>query len=63
MQIVQRMGSVARGRNAAPLYVYAGHDTTIMPVLATLGIKLRDWPPYLSNVVSVDGVSIMFAPG
>ena len=63
MQIVQRMGSVAGGRSAAPLYVYAGHDTTIMPILATLGIQLRDWPPYLSNMVSADGPEPVSAPG
>ena len=51
VQIVQKMGAVAQGASAAPLHVYCGHDTTIMPILATLGIKLRDWPPYLSHVV------------
>ena len=51
VQIVQKMGAVARGASAAPLHIYCGHDTTIMPILATLGIKLRDWPPYLSHVV------------
>lgn len=57
------MGSVAGGRNAAPLYVYTGHDTTIMPMLATLGIQLHDWPPYLSNVVSANGPKLVSAPG
>ena len=46
------MSATADGASLAPLYVYCGHDTTIMPILATLGIQLRDWPPYLSNVVS-----------
>lgn len=52
LQVTQRMSAVAEGAVAAPLYVYCGHDTTIMPILATLGIQLRDWPPYLSHVVS-----------
>lgn len=52
MQIVQRMSATAEGATLAPLYIYCGHDTTIMPILATLGIQLRDWPPYLSNVVN-----------
>ncbi len=53
MQIVQRMSATAEGATSlAPLYIYCGHDTTIMPILASLGIQLRDWPPYLSNVVS-----------
>lgn len=52
-QIVQRMSATAEGATSlAPLYIYCGHDTTIMPILASLGIQLRDWPPYLSNVVS-----------
>ena len=51
VQIVQKMDAVTQGASAAPLHIYCGHDTTIMPILATLGIKLRDWPPYLSHVV------------
>ena len=52
VQIVQRMSATAEGASSPPLYIYCGHDTTIMPILATLGIQLRDWPPYLSHVVS-----------
>ena len=51
VQIVQRMSAVSEGASSAPLYAYCGHDTTIMPILASLGIQLRDWPPYLSHVV------------
>ena len=51
IQIVQRMSAVSEGGSSAPLYAYCGHDTTIMPILASLGIQLRDWPPYLSHVV------------
>ena len=59
MQIVQRMSATAEGVPLAPLYIYCGHDTTIMPILATLGIQLRDWPPYLSNVVSTAYAQLM----
>ena len=51
-QIVDRMAARARGESTALLYAYSGHDTTIMPVLATLGVHLQDWPEYVSNVVS-----------
>jgi hypothetical protein len=39
---------------AAPqprLALYSGHDTTIMPLLVTLGGDLSHWPPYVSNLV------------
>ena len=52
MQVVERMAASASGQGTARLYAYSGHDTTIMPILATLGVKLDDWPAYVSNVVS-----------
>jgi Histidine phosphatase superfamily (branch 2) len=30
---------------------HSGHDTTIMPLLATLGLDLEWWPDYASNIV------------
>ena len=33
------------------MLLYAGHDTTIMPILTSLGYDMQDWPPYLSNVI------------
>jgi hypothetical protein len=53
-QVVERMAASASGQGTARLYAYSGHDTTIMPILATLGVKLDDWPEYVSNVVSCD---------
>ncbi|CAL8468369.1 g7909 [Coccomyxa elongata] len=50
-QIVGRMAAAANGANTSPLFMYSGHDTTIMPILATLGVQLKDWPEYVSNVV------------
>lgn len=46
------MAAAANGANTSPLFMYSGHDTTIMPILATLGVQLKDWPEYVSNVVS-----------
>ena len=52
LQVVERMAASASGPGTARLYAYSGHDTTIMPILATLGVKLDDWPEYVANVVS-----------
>lgn len=32
------------------LVVYSGHDTTIAPLAAVLGIPLRSWPPFSTHV-------------
>ncbi|KAG2486402.1 hypothetical protein HYH03_014979 [Edaphochlamys debaryana] len=39
----------AKGR--PHLYLYSGHDSTIMPLLSALGLEVTSWPPYLSNLV------------
>ncbi|KAK9824986.1 hypothetical protein WJX81_003696 [Elliptochloris bilobata] len=52
-QIVARMDAAAGRVSAAPqprLALYSGHDTTIMPLLVTLGGDLSHWPPYVSNL-------------
>eukprot|EP00200_Dunaliella_tertiolecta_P002707 CAMPEP_0202357266 /NCGR_PEP_ID=MMETSP1126-20121109/11362_1 /ASSEMBLY_ACC=CAM_ASM_000457 /TAXON_ID=3047 /ORGANISM="Dunaliella tertiolecta, Strain CCMP1320" /LENGTH=445 /DNA_ID=CAMNT_0048950113 /DNA_START=101 /DNA_END=1438 /DNA_ORIENTATION=- len=34
------------------IFLYSGHDSTIMPLLSSLGVtRLTQWPPYLSNLV------------
>ena len=33
------------------LFLYSGHDSSLMPLLAALGHQVSDWPPYLSSVV------------
>jgi Histidine phosphatase superfamily (branch 2) len=41
-------------RSASPLAVFSGHNTTIMPLLASLSPTLLDdnaWPPYASMIV------------
>ena len=40
-----------QGSAGPKMLLYAGHDTTIMPILTSLGYDMRDWPPYLSNVI------------
>ena len=49
--VVQRMRQVSNGQSKDKLYCYSGHDTTVMPLLATLGQDVTTWPPYVSNVV------------
>ena len=49
--VVQRMSACADGQPKHQMYMYSGHDTTIMPLLATLGQDVTTWPPYVSNVI------------
>ena len=59
-QIVARMETAAGGGGGSlgetpaqepRLALYSGHNTTIMPLLVTLGGDLAHWPPYVSNLV------------
>lgn len=56
--LVQRMENAASpskspSRTIEPykMYLYSGHDSTIMPLLAALGQEVDHWPVYLSNIV------------
>ena len=49
--VVQQMRQCADGQSKHHMYMYSGHDTTIMPLLATLGQDVTTWPPYVSNVI------------
>jgi len=54
--IVKRMEETAtRSPNeeteAPKFYLLSGHDSTIMPLLAALGVEIDHWPHYLSNLV------------
>ena len=40
-----------KGGKEEQVVVYAGHDSSIVPVLAALGIWEDVWPPYAANVV------------
>ena len=33
------------------LFLYSGHDTTLMPLLAALGVELSEWPAFASHLV------------
>ena len=51
-----QMDDAAKGlsKDGAHIFLYSGHDTTIMPVVASLmGDKMDRWPPYLANVVGL----------
>ena len=40
--------------DAPKLAIFSGHDTTLMPLLASIGPKLwneEDWPPYASMLL------------
>jgi lysophosphatidic acid phosphatase type 6 len=30
------------------MIVYSGHDSTLVPILAAMGVYTNDWPPYAS---------------
>eukprot|EP00884_Botryococcus_braunii_P023598 jgi/Botrbrau1/9922/Bobra.0012s0021.1 len=49
-QIIRKM-EAAKTNDRPLLVLYSGHDTTIMPLLATLGLDLEWWPYYTSNIV------------
>lgn len=33
------------------MYLYSGHDSSLMPILSALGLDLHAWPPFVSNIV------------
>jgi hypothetical protein len=35
---------------ATRMFLYSGHDSSLMPLLAALGKEVRGWPPYLSSL-------------
>lgn len=43
--------SSSSSAQAPRMYLYSGHDSTIMPILSALGVDLSTWPPYTSNLV------------
>eukprot|EP00798_Chlamydomonas_sp_ICE-L_P032705 gene32705-17136_t len=36
---------------AVTVFLYSGHDSTVLPLLAALGLEMSEWPPYMSNIV------------
>jgi hypothetical protein len=54
--IVKRMEETAtrcpkKEAETPKFYLLSGHDSTIMPLLAALGVEIDHWPHYLSNLV------------
>ncbi|KAL4424929.1 hypothetical protein ABPG77_009658 [Micractinium sp. CCAP 211/92] len=48
---VAEQTAAAGGSSTGPgMYLYSGHDSSLMPLLAALGKPVTDWPPYLSNL-------------
>lgn len=33
------------------MYLYSGHDTTLIPLLLALNVKFSEWPSYASNII------------
>jgi hypothetical protein len=40
-----------KARSDYKLFLYSGHDTTLMPLLAALGEDLTEWPAFASHLV------------
>ncbi|KAK9829707.1 hypothetical protein WJX72_007452 [[Myrmecia] bisecta] len=49
--IMERLDDAANGGPEAKMYMYSGHDTTIMPLVVALGVPLTKWPKYVSHVI------------
>lgn len=45
------MDEAAHGQAGYKMYMYSGHDSTIMPLLVALGKEVESWPTYMSNLV------------
>ena len=50
-EIYKRMEGLAENRTREKFVLYSGHDTTIEPLITTLGITDGTWPPYASRLV------------
>jgi hypothetical protein len=49
----------AKATKLPKLYLFSGHDTTVMPLAKTLGVDLQRWPPYCSNIVRLHFVFVL----
>lgn len=51
-ELIDRAAHLGPGGEALPrVWLWSGHDTTIIPVLLMLGQDVSRWPPYSSSVV------------
>ena len=44
------MASAISGDSAVKMYLYSGHDTTLLPLLHVFDIFDGDWPPFAANI-------------
>ena len=49
--LVDHFTSLQEGEEVKKLYMYSGHDTTVAPILHTLGIFNGIAPPYSSMII------------
>ena len=49
--LIQSGASVQNTVSTEPFVLYSAHDTTLDPLLSTLGIGQGEWPPYASRLV------------
>lgn len=50
-EVLRHLEEAASGDAKHQMYLYSGHDTTIMPVLRALGVDVDRWPGYCSNII------------
>jgi len=51
LQGMERAASGEAESAKTKMKLFSGHDTTLMPLLVALGHELRDWPPFMSNLI------------
>lgn len=50
--LLEGMQHAASGKvGVAKMKLFSGHDTTLMPLLVALGYELKNWPPFMSNLI------------
>lgn len=49
--LIDEAARQAPGAEGPRMWLWSGHDTTIIPVLLMLGQDVARWPPYTSSVV------------
>ena len=62
-EIMKNINNVIRDEEAPKLALFAGHDTTLMPLLATLGPELwkdTEWASYASMMLIEVGACVVF---
>lgn len=51
--LLKNMEDFAEGQKPSEVKIslYSGHDTTLLPLLSSIGIDCSTWPPYAANVI------------